>query len=88
MILFLAQKTVSDFSDATSTISNFNLNNFNEGQEKIYNMIKTNDSINDEKFDTDVYQSTVFKSALSTVVKMYADLILRARVHGRFKSRH
>lgn len=35
-----------------------------------------NDSVNDEKFDIDIYQSTVFKSALCTVVKLYAGLTL------------
>lgn len=33
-------------------------------------------SVESEKFDIDVYQSIVFKSALSTIVKMYADLTL------------
>lgn len=66
----------SEFSDATSTISNFNSNNSNEGQEKIYKTIEMNDSVNDEKFDIDIYQSTVFKSALCTVVKLYAGLTL------------
>lgn len=74
---------VSDFSDATSAIPDFDSNNCNEGRKKIFhNMIETNDSINNEEFNIDVYYSTVFKSALSTVVKMYADLILsRATIH-------
>lgn len=61
-------------SDATSIILNVDSHNFNEGQEKIYNMTEM-DSIN-KQFDIDVYQSIVFKSALSTIVKMYADVTL------------
>jgi len=74
----VSNTNASDFSDVTLTISNFHSNNSSERQENIYNMIETNNSVSveSERFDIDVYQSIVFKSALSTIVKMYADLTL------------
>lgn len=65
--------TNSSKVSATSTSAILNWNKSNKCQDKIDNMIETNDPVNDEKFDIDIYQSTVFKSALSSVVKMYAD---------------
>lgn len=54
----------SDCYNAILSVPTFDSNN-SEGQEKIYNIIETNNSINNNKFDIDIFQSTVFKSALS-----------------------
>lgn len=66
----------SDFSDTTSIISNLDSNNSNEGQKKIENITETNNSISEETFNIDIYQSTVLKSALYTIIKMYSNLTL------------
>lgn len=69
----------SDFSYATSSILHFDSNNANENRTKIYDMIETNDFKNFEAFNIDEYNSTVFKSALSAIVTMYADMTLSRR---------
>lgn len=69
----------SGFSDVTSAIPNFDPNNSNENPKKIDNTIETNDFIKNEKFNIDDYHSIVFKSALSAIVKIYADLTLNRK---------